>query len=29
VLHDDFLNPIGDIAHNVYLDSWIEMRSWE
>src|SRR5580704_2088924 len=24
VFHDDFLNPIGDIAHNVYLNSWIE-----
>src|ERR1700676_594865 len=29
VLDDDFLNPIGDIAHNVYLDSWIEVGSWE
>src|SRR5689334_3239232 len=29
VLHDDLLNPIGDIAHNVYLNSWIELRSWE
>src|SRR5215470_143525 len=28
VLHDYFLNPIGDIAHNVYLNSWIEI-SWE
>src|SRR5512142_2807441 len=29
VLHDDLLNPIGDIAHNVYLNIWIELRSWE
>src|SRR5438477_5088003 len=28
VLHHDFFNPIGDIAHNVYLNSCIEIF-WE